>query len=50
MKAKIDIEFDLLKKLYEEIANKYNENNVSVLVPERNIFETVMQAYIKERE
>lgn len=50
MKTKRDIEYNLLKKLYKEIASKYNESNISVLVPERNIVETIIQAYIKERE
>lgn len=50
MKTKREIERDILKKVYKEIADKYNEENISCLIPERIIFETVMQAYIKERE
>lgn len=50
MKTKREIERDILKKVYKEIAKKYNEENISCLIPERIIFETVMQAYIKERE
>ena len=50
MKTKREIERDILKKVYKEIAKKYNKENISCLIPERIIFETVMQAYIKERE
>ena len=50
MNNKREIERNILKKLYKEIAKKYNDNNISCLIPERIIFETVIQAYIKERE
>lgn len=50
MKTKREIEYDILKKLYKQIAKRYNDENISCIAPERVIFETVIQAYIKERE
>ena len=50
MQTKREIERNILKKLYSEIAKKYNDEHISCTVPERVIFETVIQAYIKERE
>lgn len=50
MNSKREIERNILRKLYKEVAQKYNDENISCLVPERIIFETVIQAYIKERE
>lgn len=50
METKREIERNVLKKLYKEVAKKYNEEYISCTTPERVIFETVIQAYIKERE
>lgn len=50
MQTKREIERKILKKLYKQIASKYNNENISCTAPERVIFETVIQAYINERK